>query len=110
MDIKFAKDRPIQIDALVLTQKTVFGADAKLQKRLEQSLGGPSNCRCPKCRCMHMISLVSAGGRGNVRTSAATLAKRMQNSSESDLAAIAAAEAQVRLLDVSVDGTNIRPF
>ncbi|MDE1987039.1 MAG: DUF389 domain-containing protein [Alphaproteobacteria bacterium] len=103
MDIKFAKDQPIQINALVLTQKNRIGADAEMQKRLQQALGRPVQLSLSQVPVHAHESLDRQAVEALVSESAAMLSKRMQNASQPDIAAIAAAEAQVPLLDISLD-------
>jgi len=103
MEIRFPKDRPIEIDALVLTHKNRTGAETAVRHRLQNELGHEVTLSLSQVPMEARESLNRQTVEDLIGESAAKLSRRME--ATPDVAAIAAAEAEVPPTEVSIDKT-----
>jgi uncharacterized hydrophobic protein (TIGR00271 family) len=105
VDVRFPANQPVQVTALVLTEKAHRGVEEKLQAQLEQTLRQKVRLSLSQIPVHARESLDQRAVETLIGQSATALTQQLQDPA-ANIAEIAAAVAGVPLLDVSVDRTE----
>jgi uncharacterized hydrophobic protein (TIGR00271 family) len=104
VDVRFADDRPVQVNALVLTQKEHDGAENIVSQILTASLKQPVRLSLSQVPVHARESLDRRAIEELIGHSTTALSQQLTDPA-ANIAEITSAEAQIPLLDISLDRT-----